>query len=360
MTNDATPYIPRAAGDLLSASDWNQMQVDIRNDISDQIEKALGQVDDVPHSGDADKLEGKTLEQITSDIIRKALEALPKDGGGYVRIFRRLELGEERLIEHGLGAFPLTDVYQLEYFPAVCGMGDDCDDEAARWVNFFLYHSNERRIKIPSREREASKPVMIEIEETEHQAARIKLSDLLSLYDVDYTETTDLEELEENFWDAFLERPDCDDFDPGQYGHSPWFEKCCGERRSVKELKERGDWDRIYLKFKTRKTVNLLGTPATKRVTKKVVSGEIDEPGMDLQFTATETNTHIYPRTIVAAPNQVQVVHYDFDTLGVRLIGRPIYAEDHIHGFHHDDKRRFPALPKEWLEHLKIMMLLKV
>ena len=355
---NTTPYVPRAAGDLLSASDWNQMQVDIKNDIADQIEKALGQVDDVPHSGDADRLEGKTLDEITNEIIQKTLEAIPKESGGYLRVFKRLELGEERLIEHGLGAFPLTDIYQLEYFPAVCATGEDREDEAARWVNFFLYHSNERKIRIPSREQH--KAGMIEIEELESHAARLKLSDLLMLYDVNYTESTDLEELEADFWDAFFERPENDDFDPGQYGHSAWFEKCCGERRSVKELKERGDWDRIYLKFKTRKTVNLLSSAHSfKRPARAKVTEEIEEIGNTLLFTATIQNPH-YPRQIVAAPNQVQIVHYDFDTLGIRLIDKPIYPDDHIHGFSWDEKRKFGGLPKDYLEDLKVMVLLKV
>jgi hypothetical protein len=357
MASEVTPYIPRAAGDILSASDWNQLQLDIKKDIGDQIEKALGQVDDVPHSGDSDKLEGKTLDEITQDIVRKTLEAIKKDCGGYVTLFRRLELGEETLIEHSLGAFPLTDVYQLEYFPAVCGFREDYEYEPVRWVNFFLYHGTERKIRIPSRE--TSKSVMIEIEETDVRPARVKFSDLLMLYDVKYTETTDLEELEAGFWDAFFQRPDCDDFEPRQYGHSPWFERCCGERRSVKELKERGDWDRLYLKMRTRKTINLLGSHPFKKTTKRTEEVE-DFKDHVLLFTATETNTRTYPRTIVAAPNQVQIVHYDFDTLGVRLIDRPIYAEDHIRGFKHDEKRSFPPLPKEWLEDLKVMILLKV
>jgi hypothetical protein len=227
----------------------------------------------------------------------------------------------------------LTDVYQLEYFPAVCGFREDYEYEPVRWLNFFLYHGTERRIRIPSRE---GKPVMIEIEEPEYRPARVKFSDLLTLYDVKYTENSPLEDVESDFWDAFFQRPDCEDFDPLQYGHSPWWERCYNERRTVKELRERGDWDRLFLKMRTRKTINVLGSYPLKKVGTRKAAEEQEE---------------VREHEIVAAPNQVQVVQYDFDTLGVRLLERPVHPEHKHPGL---------TFPKEWIEDLKVMILLKV
>src|SRR5262252_8790430 len=103
MANETAPYISRNPGDLLSAEDWNQVQVDIKNDIAGQIQKAMGQIEDVPHADDADKLDGKSLEDITKDIIQKVLEMVKHQAGGYQRLFRRVEqCRPEVFINHGL------------------------------------------------------------------------------------------------------------------------------------------------------------------------------------------------------------------------------------------------------------------
>jgi hypothetical protein len=352
MANEATPYISRNPGDLLSAEDWNQVQVDIKNDIAGQIQKAIGQIEDVPHADDADKLGGKSLEDITKDIIQKVLEAVTQHAGGYQRLFRRLEQCKEVFINHGLKACPLVDVYQLDYFLSVCAKGETPEDLSPAWVNFYLYNSaTERRIRIPTTD-PAKKPVTVDIEPSDFRVSKLKFSDLLTLYNVLYTDTTDLEELEAAFWAAFLPDNPSEAFDSDQYCHSPWFEKCCGERRSVKELKDRQDWDKIYLKWMPRKTINLLSSTA--------------KPGGDLLttqfFTAAACdNSPVHPTQITAAPTQIQVIHYDFDTIGVRLVDKPVYPEDQVNGGFTDiNGNPMPALPTDFLSEIKLMLLLKV
>ena len=353
MANDATPYIPRNPGDLLSAGDWNQVQVDIKKDIVGQIQTAIGQIDNVPHSGDADKVDGKSLEQITQDIIQKVLEAIRDKGGPYQRIFKRLELCKEQFITHNLKASPLVDVYQLDYFLAVCARGETPEEQSATWVNFYLYHSTERRIRIPSTDAKNPAPITIDIEPTDAHVSRLKLSDLLALYNVPYTEDTDLEELETNFWQAWLPN---DEFDTGQYCHSPWFEKCCGERRTVGQLHDRGDWDRIFLKWMPRKTVNLLSSDLTAGIGG---AGNADAKAVPPLLAVKCSNPWYHPTQITAAPTQIQVSHYDFDTIGVRLVDTPVYPDDQTTGADKDGNV-LPKLPDDYQAEIKVMLLLKV
>jgi hypothetical protein len=352
MANEVSPYIPRFAGDLLSADDWNKLQIDIKNDIAGQIEKAIGQIDNVKHAGDADKLDGKTLEEITKDIVQKVLEDIRAHERGYKRLFKRLELCKEQIIAHGLDACPLVDIYQLDYFLAVCAKGETPEEESVDWVNFYLYHSTERRIRIPP-DNPANKAITIDIEPTDTQVARLKFSDLLSLYHVSYTDTTDLEELEAAFWAAFIPN---DEFDSDQYCHSPWFEKCCGERRSVKELKDRQDWDKIYLKWMPRKTVNLLSSAFGN-----TGQGQKNALFPDLFVAASCTNPNP-PTQITAAPTQIQVVHYDFNTIGVKLVDEPVYPADQVKSGTLKDinGNPMPVLPDDFQKEIKVMLLLKV
>src|SRR5262252_1693576 len=55
-----------------------------------------------------------------------------------------------------------------------------------------------------------------------------------------------------------------DEFEEDQYCHSPWFEKCCGEQRTVGELKKRGDWDDIWFQMRPRKTINFPVPPTAE------------------------------------------------------------------------------------------------
>lgn len=331
MGNDVTPYIARNPGDLLSAGDWNQVQVDIKKDIAGQISTAVKNIESVPHADDADKLQQKSLEEITQDILNKVLEAVSKKSGNYLRIFKQLEPCKERIITHGFKTCPLVDVYQLDYFLAICAQGEIPAEEEAEWVNFYLYHATERRIRIPGAE--PGKPAAtVDIEPSDTQPSRLKFSDLLSLYQVSYTDTTDLQELEASFWAAFFASPS-DEFDADQYCHSPWFEKCCGEKRSVKELKDRGDWDRIYFKWMPRKTINFAPTIAAC------------------------TNSY-FPNQITPAPTQVQVEQYDFDTIGVKLVDTPVYPDDQVKP-DVTKAKGLPTLPADFQKELKVMVLLK-
>lgn len=339
MDSDITPYVPRNPGDLITAGDWNEVQVDVKQDIAASIQTAVGQVNNVQHAGDADTLGGKTPDQLTQDIIKQVLAAIP-GRTGYQMLFKRLRVCQEKVIKHGLGAFPLVDVYQLEYFQAVCARGETAADETPEWVNLYLYHAGERRIRIPQQPPASS--LVVDIEPPDTQPYRVPFAEMLKLYGVKYTDTTSLDDLETDFWTAFFNSPN-DEFDPDQYCHSPWFEKCCGEKRSVKELKDRGDWDDIWLKVEPRKTINYPDAAIA------IVSATAGGP-----LTGNVTGSFSLTSDCLSqpAPTQIEVTHRDFDTLAVRLLAPPVYPPD------------FPGTvftaPPDYRSEAKVMLLLKV
>jgi hypothetical protein len=204
-----------------------------------------------------------------------------------MRIFRKLQATEAddddvkvSLVEHGLKDFPVTDVYQLELFDVVCSE-DDVKEKTQ--VLFYLYHSSEKRIRTRD---SANALVEAEIEPSGDAVFKIPLAKLLELYKVEYDDDSTLGDLETEFWQAFFSRPN-DEFDDDDQCHSPWFDRCCGERRTVGELKRRGDWDEMWFKTQPIKTVN------------------------------TDRDEDVESRR----PAHVRVEQYDFDQLG--LIYRP-------------------------------------
>ena len=315
MSDQSELYIERFPGDLLAAGDWNELQHKIKKDIATQVGDAVKGVKTVDTAINAEKLGGKTVDDLTKEIVDKALAAIPAKTN-YRMLFKRLEPGPTldkiRVVDHNLKACPLVDVYQLDYFRVLCASGDTKDDLSDVLVNFYLYHSTEKRI----RAKDFLPP--FEIEPIDQHPYKILFKDLLYLYKVEYTDTTSLDDLETDFWKAFFQAPN-DEFEEDQYCHSPWFEKCCGEKRSVAELKQRGDWDDIWFQMRPRKTINF--------PVKAPAGVALPEP----------------------APTQVLVTHFDFNSLGIALLTDPDYAQDV--GLNQDDAK------SKWLN---VMMLLKV
>jgi hypothetical protein len=144
------PFVPVAPGDLITAELFNDIQRRIRSEIDSEIEKALADLREVARAGDADRLGGQTPDELARTILDRALGEIPRRTG-YRRVFKRLHVSSAPRVEyseirHELRAYPLVDVYQLDYFPVMC-RADDASSLA--WVNFYLYHTSERRIGRP-------------------------------------------------------------------------------------------------------------------------------------------------------------------------------------------------------------------
>ncbi|SED64802.1 hypothetical protein SAMN05519104_4001 [Rhizobiales bacterium GAS188] len=326
MVDTPAPYIPHSAGDLITAEDWNAMQVDVRQDIATQIATSIANVKDVAHATNADTLDGKNLADLTQAILDQVFAQLPKRTG-YMRVFCNLRLHADKIIPHNLKAYPVTDLYQLDYFEVVCAKGEKPEDAVAEWVLFYLYHADERRLRIP--------PHTDAIDIETDPKFRILWKTLIDYFKeqklLDYDDNTTLDDLEVDFWRAMFKSPN-DEFDPDSYCHSPWFEKCCGEKRTVGELTKHGDFDDIYLKIKPQKTINFpLGTTS---------------PAPDPDAGAT------------AEPTNVRVSQLDLDTVALRLLEPPIYPASL--GPAPTEKTPIVPLPEGYKDRLPVMLLLKV
>jgi len=195
------------------------------------------------------------------------------------------------------------------------------EEKEVMWVNYYLYHTSEKTLRFTS----GGTPQTIEIERTGEPFYRIPFSDMLARYGVKYTDTSTLDDLETEFWKAFFADPN-DEFDDDQYCHSPWFDRCCGDRRTVSDLKKAGNWDDVWFKMKPRKTINYLhaGPPVP-----------LPPPPAP-------------PPLPSASPTQIQVAHFDFNTLVLRLLAPPVPQSD----------PDFPAPDPAKTPELKVMVLL--
>lgn len=246
------PFRATSPGDLITADLVNGIQVDTREEIAREIRKAVAGVTEVDRARDAAKLEGKTLKELADDIVRRALEAIPRHTN-YRVVYKRLLPGEPAVIKHGLKAYPLTDVYQLGHFPVVSSADAVQTVENAYW---YLYHRTEMKIRRPRVEGEpSSDSTPVTIEESRPPVFKHTFQSMLDLYGVRYTEQSTLGDVVNEFWKALFADPN-DAFDETTFANSPWFDRCCGDRRTVESLKRGGEWNDLYLKVMPLRTIN--------------------------------------------------------------------------------------------------------
>jgi hypothetical protein len=315
MSDELTAYISRKPGDLITAQDWNGVQDMIKKDIAGQINEAVEGITTVDHAVDAQTVDGKTVDELAQQVFEYVLRQLPKRTG-YLSVFKKLELGEESVIEHALSAFPLVDVYQLEYFEVVAS---EDDNVFKTLTTFFLHHTSERTIRYRD-EGAPAPPESIDVDPPDGHAYHIPFKVMLELYGVEAHEDSSLGDIEAEFWTAFNRTPN-DRFDDDQIYHSPWFDRCCGEKRTVKSLAR--DWDDIWFQVRPRKTINY---PAGD------VAGGDDTT-----------------RGPLPAPTQIQVAQFDLDSIGLTLLQPPLVSP-----YPRGEGKRQQA------DHLKVLVLLKV
>jgi hypothetical protein len=311
------PYVEYKPGELIAAEVMNKMQADIREDIAGQTQAAIEAIEQVPSARDAERLEGQSLADITQAIIDQALSEVARHSG-YMQLFKKLQVDRVSTIEHKLKNSPLVDLYQLDYFQVVAS---EDDYRYLTWVNFFLYHSSEQRIRFVADDGSSES---VEIEPSTGGRYRIPFANMLARYKVNYNDKSSLAEIETELWKAMFGSLS-DRFDDDQHAHSPWFDRCCREGRTVKYLKERGHWDDLWFKMAPRKTVNY-----------RPSDGNDGQP------------------VVTPAPTMVQVSHFDFNTLGLLLLREPIHAQEVITGLR-EEGRDVEAIQRE----LKLMVLLR-
>lgn len=304
----AAPYIDHKPGDLITADDWVRLQTLIQGDISKKVGDAVAAIANVATSDDATKVGGLTPDDLAKQILAYVEHQLPKRTG-YMAVFRKLEIGKESLIRHKLAAWPLMSIFQLDYFRVVAAEDDHVFDALA---TFYLHHKSESKIRFRPENDPTGNMQSVDIDPTDQHPYHIPWKQMLDLYNVDTPEDATLDEVESEFWQKFNADPN-DHFDDDQYFHSPWFDRCCGERRTVKQLAR--DWDDIYFQMRPRLTINYARTP--------------------------QQDTLPYP-----APTMIEATQHSMDTAGVTLLDAPLVPQS--------DPFPWPT------DHLKVMVLLKV
>lgn len=328
MTDTTDAYITVNAGDLITAEFMNDVQKAIRQDIGTQVAAGVAGKHDIEHAGSADQLGTMTLPAL-EEYVKGLVDAQILKRTGYLRVFCNLKVGEDKIIEHDLKAYPIADVYQLDYSLAVSAKSNVVADAEAQWALFYLYHASERRLRIPPH----TDPIDIETD----PKFRITWQSLLDQFRtdklIDYTDDTTLDDLEIDFWRAMFRAPN-DSFDPDASCHSPWFEKCCGERRTVAELKRHGDFDDIYLKIMPRKTINYAPQAPVK------------DPANPYDWYQAE-------------PTKVRVSQLDHDTVALRLLNQVTYPEFAENAGTGSNPTPILPLPADHVNYLPVMLLLK-
>jgi hypothetical protein len=323
MASTPTAYVPANPGDLITAEGWNMMQSRVQQDIAAQVAAAVAGVKSVDHAKDADTLDTKNLDDLMAYVLAQVFAQLPKRTG-YMQYFVNLHLNEDKIITHGLKAFPLTDVYQLEYFPVICAKDDSPADARAEWVLFYLYHSDERRLRLPS----GGGAVDIETQPVYRILWKTLIEQFVANKQMPYTDEMTLDDLEVEFWKAMFAEPN-GRFDADATCHSPWFEKCCGEKRTVAQLTTHGDFDDIYLKMVPSKTINSV-PPAVLGVPPEVAPLE-------------------------PHPEYVRVAHLDQDRVVLKLLYKVNDTKPAPATLPHD----MLPLPSDSQEYMPVMLLLK-
>lgn len=246
MSEECTEFVKVAPSDQITAELFNNMQLLICESINEKVASGVASVTDVENAENAEKLGGKTAEELCREFLEKALQAIP-ERTGYLKVFKRLKIEEVSVIEHNLKVCPEVDVYALNPFEVVCAVDEDKSEAE---VLFFLYHTSEKKIRSPA----GTDAVEIENGDLPVQF-KISLAEVLEMFDVPFTNDSSVGDLETELWKAMFAAPN-DDFDMDDYCHSPWFERCCREERTVESLKKKGDWDDLWLKMVPRKTIN--------------------------------------------------------------------------------------------------------
>jgi hypothetical protein len=228
---DPQPYIEAHPGELITAQSWNEVQVDIKKDIAAEIEAAK---EDIRQTGvdkakDADEFADKTEAQWLDELDQR-YAAKTHDHEGkevrrrYIKQFRPDV--NEALLTHGLGLYPLVDVYRL--LPVTTA--GDAKFTACK-ILFFASHADadELGLRVRVYRDRALRGIPFE-----HIAAEIGLQ---------YTDDSSIADVIDDFWTQFMLDPN-DEIEHCQTG---WIDDCCEKNRTVGELKKSGDWDDLYI-----------------------------------------------------------------------------------------------------------------
>ena len=242
---ETQPYITRNPGDPVTAGDWNDLQVQVKDDMAAQIAAAKADVvaTGVRHADDADQFAHRSDTQWLSELDKRyaPIGHVHEGPSAYRRYLKHFSSDpglNEVLLEHHLGAFPLIDIYELA--PIVGAQGNP-----GPFSLFFYYgHVDEEKYGLSVR--------------VGRERARLglHLDRLLAELGLEYTDDSSIGDVVNDMWDALRKDPN----DELAHGTSPWIDESCGEARTVAELKRTQQWDDLYLGIKPVKVTLLPGS----------------------------------------------------------------------------------------------------
>jgi hypothetical protein len=217
----------------------------VKGDISGQIAAAKQDLieNGVHRADDADKFAQHSDTEWLQELDKRyALAAHTHEGPAayrrYIKHFSTDPGLDAVLLLHGLGVFPLVDVYEL--VPVTNGANNTGDCKL-----FFYYgHADEETYGLSVR--------------VGRERARLGLpfGGVLAELGVRYSDDSSIGDVVNDMQDALRKDPN----DEIKTCTSPWLDECCGEARSVAELKRTQQWDDLYLAIKPRKCARLCGS----------------------------------------------------------------------------------------------------
>jgi hypothetical protein len=292
MATETSVYVEAQPGQLITSAAWNEMQKKIKDDIQAQVAKAEQDVIDggVKRADDADKFDNKTPKGWTDDLDQRYAPKVHDHEGmaNYRRYFRKMDKTEETfiLLEHGLGRYPLVDVYQL--LPILVPT-PILPQGAATQTKFLLYYGHEELD-------------LLQTNLTSKRLPRRTLGNawepLLAEYQVQYTDDDSLEDLFNDFLDAFFKLPAADEMD---HQVTKWIDDH-RDKRTVGELKKRGEWDDIRWVVLPQKIV-VGGPPAIQNT-----DGSMPQNPLDVTHLSYNTLAVRYGVNIQTSPTNVDLM----------------------------------------------------
>jgi len=233
---DDTPYISHTPGDPITAEDWNSVQVQIKEDIRGQIGKAEDEIRHgvVDKATDADKFADKSEADWTTELDQRYAAKIHDHEGQsvYRRYIKRFsgEPGLDKvLLRHDLGRYPLVDVYEL--LPVNDAKFPNCK------ILFYYGHEdadpNDLWVKVIR----------------DRVPLGLPFDEVLGQLGVAYEDDDVIEDVLNDMWDALARDPN----DEINHCQTTWVDECCGERRTVAQLKAAGNWDDLYLALRPKK-----------------------------------------------------------------------------------------------------------
>ena len=238
---ETTPYVAASPGDVLTSQGWNTMQTEIKEDIGARIATAKEEIEHegVDTAGNAEHFAGMSEKDLTDKLdARYAPRAHDHEGQAVYRRFIK-EFGPDTgydaaVLEHRFGRFPLVQVYEL--LDVVPARGNDPSPFPGCKILFYYGHADADRYGLRERVGRDRIPVGLAFEQV--------LTELAVQYEDDDT----IEDVLNDLRDAFMADPN----DEIKHCQTDWLTQCCGERRTIAELKEADQWNDLYLGLRPR------------------------------------------------------------------------------------------------------------